>query len=71
MIPESPVTFAWEKLPSGWSRSIRGLTVYAMTQGGAAYWWVSRSGRTIIEGPADSLDLAKLNAEQEARDLSP
>lgn len=61
----------WEKLPSGWSRSVGTLTIYAMTQGSAAYWWVSRNGKTIIEGPSDSLDVAKIEAEREARDLSP
>lgn len=60
----------WEQLPSGWSRSVGALTIYAMTQGGAAYWWVARNGKTIIEGPSDSLDMAKLEAEREARELS-
>lgn len=60
----------WHELPSGWSSDVRGLSVYAMTQGPAAYWWVSRNGKTIIEGPAGSLEAAKLEAEREARELA-
>lgn len=66
-----PTGLSWERLPSGWSRDMGPLTAYAMTQGGAAYWWISRRGRTVIEGPADSLEMAKLEAEREARELSP
>ena len=61
----------WSELPSGWSRNIHGMTIYAMTQDGNAYWWVSRNGKTIIEGPSSSLDMAKVEAEREARELSP
>lgn len=60
----------WQQLPSGWSRDVSGMTIYAMTQDGNAYWWVSRNGRTIIEGPSSSLAMAKIEAEREARELS-
>ena len=63
----SPV---WQQLPSGWSRNFGSLTIYAMTQDQQAYWWVSRAGKTIIEGPAGTLAAAKLEAEREARELS-
>jgi hypothetical protein len=42
-----------------------------MPQGNAAYWWVARGGRTLIEGPADTLEIAKSEAEREALELSP
>jgi hypothetical protein len=61
----------WLQLPSGWSKDYGSLTIYAMTQGAEAYWWVSRNGKTIIEGPAGTLTDAKLEAEHEARELSP
>lgn len=60
----------WHELPSGWSRNVAGMTIYAMTQDGNAYWWVSRAGKTIIEGPSSSLDMAKIEAEREAHELS-
>lgn len=63
-------TTRWTLLPSGWSKDCGSLTIYAMTQDGNAYWWVSRNGRTIIEGPSSSLDMAKLEAEREAHELS-
>ena len=62
---------AWQQLPSGWSRNYGSLTIYAMTMDHEAYWWVARNGKTIIEGPAGTLSAAKLEAEREARDLSP
>lgn len=60
----------WHSLPSGWSRNVGRFTIYAMTQDGNAYWWVARNGRTVIEGPAGDLDMAKIEAEREARELS-
>jgi len=64
----SPVI--WDELPSGWTRTHGSLTIYAMTQDDGAYWWVSRNGKTIIEGPSRTLEAAQRAAEQEARDLS-
>ena len=64
-------TIKWQQLPSGWSRDFGSLTIYAMTMDQEAYWWVARNGRTIIEGPAGTLEAAKQEAEREARDLSP
>lgn len=61
----------WQQLPSGWSRDCGALTIYAMTMDQEAYWWVSRNGKTIIEGPAGTLADAKQEAEREARELSP
>lgn len=67
----SRIDSAWMELPSGWSREVRGLSAYAMTpDGSTAYWWVSRSGRTLVEGPAASLETAKVEAEREALELS-
>ena len=60
----------WHQLPSGWSRNVGPLTAFAMTQERRAYWWVSRNGRTIIEGPSSTIDMAKVEAEREARELS-
>ena len=61
----------WQQLPSGWSKDYGALTIYAMTMDDGAYWWVSRNGKTIIEGPCDTLVNAQRSAEQEAKDLSP
>lgn len=61
----------WRKMPSGWFFDISpGFILYAMTMSGNAYWWVSRNGKTIIEGPAASIDTAKMEAEREAHILS-
>jgi len=65
-----PVT-RWQQLPSGWSKDYGALTIYAMTMDDGAYWWVSRNGKTIIEGPCDTLANAQRSAEQEAKELSP
>jgi hypothetical protein len=70
-VPDKTPTLRWQQLPSGWSRDFGSLTIYAMTMEQEAYWWVSRNGKTIIEGPAGTLDAAKLEAEREARELSP
>lgn len=69
--PVKTPTLRWQKLPSGWSRDCGALTIYAMTMDQEAYWWVSRNGKTIIEGPAGTLADAKQEAEREARELSP
>jgi hypothetical protein len=61
----------WQQLPSGWSKDYGALTIYAMTMDDGAYWWVSRNGKTIIEGPCDTLANAQRSAEQEAKELSP
>jgi hypothetical protein len=42
-----------------------------MTMDDGAYWWVSRNGKTIIEGPCATLEAAQRSAEQEAKELSP
>lgn len=60
----------WHELPSGWSRDLGELTAFATTHVGNAYWWVSRGGRTIIEGPSSTLEMAKVEAEREAHELS-
>jgi hypothetical protein len=61
----------WQQLPSGWSKDYGALTIYAMTMDDGAYWWVSRNGKTIIEGPCATLEAAQRSAEQEAKELSP
>lgn len=67
----NPARVFWEQLPSGWSRNVsNSVTVYATTIDGCAYWWVARNGRTVIEGPSSSLDMAKIEAEREAYELT-
>lgn len=61
---------SWRRMPSGWCREVRGMTIYAMTQDGNAYWWVSRNGKTLVEGPSRTLETAKVEAEREVRTLS-
>lgn len=68
--PTAPIDSIWTVLPSGWSRNVGSLSIYAMAQNGKAYWWVSRNGRTIIEGPSKNIDVAKVEAEREARELA-
>ncbi len=61
----------WTELPSGWTRSFSSsVTIYATVIDGKAYWWVSRRGRTIVEGPSRSLEAAKVEAEREAYALT-
>jgi hypothetical protein len=56
---------SWVELPSGWSKTIdREHNAFAIQISKSdAYWWISRNGRTWIEGPAKSLDLAKKEIE--------
>ena len=61
---------SWNELPSGWSRTVGAMTVYAMSDDGGAYWWVTRRGRTIIEGLSNNIETAKVEAEREARELA-
>ena len=59
----------WDRLPTGWSKDIGNMVIYAMSVDGQAYWWISRGGKTIIEGPAGSIARARAVAEREAESL--
>ena len=59
----------WAALPSGWSQSYGEMTGYAMPQGGTYYWWVMRREKTIIEGPARTLELAQEEVERAVYEL--
>lgn len=55
----------WNELPSGWTKSLSSSTTgYAAFIGTDYYWWINRAGRTVIEGPTTSLDLAKVSVDQ-------
>jgi len=57
----------WHALPSGWSKSMGdNITGFAASIDGQYYWWINRSGKTIIEGPSVSLDCAKIEVEKAA-----
>lgn len=57
---QTPVD-GWVTLPSGlFYRDDSGTIGFVATSGdGAGYWWISRQGRTIIEGPTQTLDAGK------------
>jgi hypothetical protein len=42
------------------------ITGFAASIDGQYYWWINRSGKTIIEGPSVSLDCAKIEVEKAA-----
>lgn len=56
---------SWVELPSGWSRTIdQNHNAYAIQISKTdAHWWISRNGRTWIEGPAQNLEMAKKEIE--------
>lgn len=60
----------WVQLPSGWMRDDRDLAGYvANLDGGPVYWWVSRAGRTIVEGPSESLEEGRVEVEAALREF--
>lgn len=64
-LPSPPPSDDWTELRSGWVREGGALTGYVMDRGNAGfYWWISRKGTTIIEGPADSFMDAQGEIEQ-------
>lgn len=55
----------WHELPSGWSRSLDENSVgYAARIDDQCHWWIARHGRTVIEGPSQTLESAKLEVDQ-------
>ena len=54
-VPEVKQTKGWLRLPSGWSKQRGVLTGCVLQTGEVYHWWVTRNGRTIIEGPAKSI----------------
>jgi len=64
------VTGGWNALPSGLCYETWGdLVGYVVSSVGTVYWWVTRNGRTIIEGPAASIELGKLEVECAVREF--
>lgn len=53
----------WQTLPSGWAKNYGNLTGYTFFDNGHYYWWVVRGSKTIIEGPARTLELAQYEVE--------
>lgn len=59
----------WVRLPSGLSHDYApGVTGYVMPTDDGAYWWLSRNGRTVIEGPCETVDAGKIEVAQAARE---
>lgn len=61
---------SWEKLPSGWSRSGGGCDGFVTTSIGKPYWWISRRGKTLIEGPAKTLEEAQQEVERALKEFA-
>lgn len=60
----------WVRLPSGYSHEYApGLTGYVMPTDDGAYWWLSRRGRTLIEGPCRNVDDGKREVATAAREM--
>ena len=60
----------WNTLPSGFSRQYSfDFVGYVSPTDDGAHWWISRRGRTIIEGPAANVLMAKHEVEKAAADF--
>ena len=60
----------WVRLPSGHSQEYApGVTGYVMPTDDGAYWWLSRRGRTLIEGPCPTVDDGKREVANAAREM--
>ena len=61
----------WVTLPSGVSyETADGLVGFVTRESdGRVHWWVVRRGRTIIEGPAKTLDEGKREAARSVREF--
>lgn len=55
----------WISLPSGWSKNIsEDCQAFAMNvDSKTSYWWISRKGRTLIEGPTNCIEAAMLEVD--------
>lgn len=56
-------TMHWQTMPSGWSKDYGSITGYTIFDGQRYYWWLQRNNKTIIEGPARTLELAQYEVE--------
>ncbi len=60
----------WVRLPSGHSHEYApGITGYVMPTDDGAYWWLSRRGRTLIEGPCVTVEDGKREVAKAAREM--
>ena len=68
---ETTVSGTWVLLKSGSFKHYgNGSIGYIMqSSAGNAYWWIVRNGKTIIEGPSDSIDSAALESDSMAKEL--
>ncbi len=65
-----PIEGRWIDLPSGFSCEYGpGFVGYVSPTDDGAYWWLARRGRTIIEGPASTVGLGKVQVEQAAAEF--
>ena len=63
-------TASWQKLPSGFSRSSGECIGYVMPLEQHADWWVTRRNKTIMEGPAKTLDLGQKEVESALKEFA-
>lgn len=69
-VPMTAPVLHWQTLPSGWSKNNGTLYGYAIFSEGNYYWWVRRGEKTIIEGPARTLELAQYEVEAAMHELT-
>jgi hypothetical protein len=63
-------TRKWVRLPSGFSHDYGpGLTGYVTPTDDGAYWWLSRNGRTLIEGPCRNVEAGKREVAKAAQEM--
>lgn len=59
---------AWIQLESGWSIPLGTADAFViLLDDGTAYWWLRRKERTIVEGPAPTLEAARAEIAQAQR----
>lgn len=60
----------WARLPSGWTHSCGECVGYVSTGSGNPYWWITRRGRTLIEGRAKNPQEAQKEVERALKEFA-
>lgn len=59
----------WQQLPSGQFLALPEATGYVLPVEGRAYWWLVRRGKTIVEGPAASVEEGRQEVKLAAQEF--
>lgn len=61
----------WRRLPSGYFREFPEALGYVFPRESDAYWWLTRQGRSLVEGTAPTVEAAQAEVEKAASEFLP